>query len=241
MVRKWENLPEQMQNEAVRPYYDHLRTKSFQLFLKRLFDIVASLLLIVLLSPVMLVVSIAIVAQSGRPVFFRQRRVTSYGREFGIFKFRTMVRDAQQRGPQLTAQDDDRITPIGKKLRARRLDEIPQLFNILVGDMSFVGTRPEVPNYVAQYTPEMMATLLLPAGLTSAASISFKDEDIVHAAHPELAMDEVYLRYILPEKMLINLEAVRQFSLWGDVRVLMDTLRSVLIRGDSYAKEAHDD
>lgn len=225
MVRKWENLPEQMQNEAVKPYYDHLRTKSFQLFLKRLFDIFASLLLIVLFSPVMLAVSIAIVAQSGRPVFFRQKRVTAYGREFGIFKFRTMVRDAEKIGAQITVGDDSRITRIGKTIRKLRLDEIPQLLNVLTGDMSFVGTRPEVPRYVVEYTEEMMATLLLPAGVTSEASIMFKDEDsmLANVANP----DDAYVNTVLPKKMKYNLRSLYRANVIGDIRTIARTILAV--------------
>lgn len=228
ILRSWEKLPEQMRNDAVKPYYDYLCTKRFQLFIKRLFDILASLVLIVLLSPVMLVVAAAIVVQSGRPVFFRQKRVTQYGREFRIFKFRTMVTDAQTRGPQVTSRQDNRITPIGRGLRKRRLDEIPQLINILLGDMSFVGTRPEVPRYVKHYTHEMMATLLLPAGLTSRTSVSFKDEEMIYSIHPEESPDNIYVSHILSPKMRLNLEAVSSFSLLSDVEVLFTTLRSVL-------------
>lgn len=228
IMRKWEDLPKQMQNDAVKPYYDHLYTKRFQIFIKRLFDILASFSLLVLLSPVLIVVSVAIAVQSGRPIFFRQKRVTQYGREFRIFKFRTMVADAQARGPQLTTKDDDRITSIGKRLRDRRLDEIPQLFNILLGDMSFVGTRPEVPRFVKHYTPKMMATLLLPAGLTSLASIQFKNEDAFYGEHSELDHDTVYVQYILPQKMQLNLDALKSFSSTGDLIVLINTIKSVL-------------
>lgn len=227
-MRSWEKLPEQMRNDAVKPYYDYLCTKRFQLFIKRLFDILASLVLIVLLSPVMLVIAAAIVVQSGRPVFFRQKRITQYGGEFRIFKFRTMVADAQTRGPQLTSKDDDRITLIGSKLRNRRLDEIPQLFNIILGEMSFVGTRPEVSRFVEHYTLEMRATLLVPAGLTSRASIAFKEEDSVYAEHTELDQDDVYIKYVLPRKMQYNLAALAQFSLVSELQVLLDTLKSVL-------------
>ncbi len=230
ILRKWEDLPEQMQNDVVKPYYDHLRTKRYQILIKRMFDLLASITLLVLLSPVLIAVSVVIVLQSGRPVFFRQKRVTLYGREFRIFKFRTMVADAQTRGPQLTTKDDDRITSIGKRLRDRRLDEIPQLFNILLGDMSFVGTRPEVPRFVELYTPEMLATLLLPAGLTSVASIQFKDENAMYVLHPELDQDTTYVRFILPCKMEHNLKALASFSLMSDAKVLFDTFKSVLLK-----------
>lgn len=176
MLRKWEDLPQEMQTEEVRPYYDLLRRKQGSLLCKRLFDILASLVLLVLLSPVFLVLAIAIKLDSHGPVFYRQVRVTQYGREFRIFKFRTMVQNADRIGSQVTVSGDSRITRVGKVIRSCRLDEIGQLLNVLGGSMSFVGTRPEVPKYVARYTPEMMATLLLPAGVTSEASIRYKDE-----------------------------------------------------------------
>lgn len=230
ILPRWDALPDSLRVAEVRPYYDQLYRKRFQLVFKHMFDLLASATLIVLLSPVLAVVSYKIYKSDKGPVYFRQRRVTTLGREFFIFKFRTMVMDAQARGPQLTMQNDTRITPIGKKLRARRLDEIPQLFNIFRGEMSFVGTRPEVPHYVEQYTPEMMATLLMPAGLTSSASVTFKDEDEVHAAHPDMPTDEVYIQYILPKKMELNLNSIANFSLWSDFHVLLDTLRSVLLK-----------
>ena len=171
MLRKWEDLPQEMRTEEVRPYYDLLRKKQGSLLCKRLFDILASLVLLVLLSPVFLVLAIAIKLDSRGPVFYRQVRVTQYGREFRIFKFRTMVQNADHIGSQVTVSGDSRITRVGKVIRSCRLDEVGQLLNVLGGSMSFVGTRPEVPKYVARYTPEMMATLLLPAGVTSAASL----------------------------------------------------------------------
>ena len=164
MLRKWEDLPQEMRTEEVRPYYDLLRRKQGSLLCKRLFDILASLVLLVLLSPVFLVLAIAIKLDSHGPVFYRQVRVTQYGREFRIFKFRTMVQNADRIGSQVTVSGDSRITRVGKVIRSCRLDEIGQLLNVLGGSMSFVGTRPEVPKYVARYTPEMMATLPLAAG-----------------------------------------------------------------------------
>lgn len=238
IVRKWDTLPAAMRTDVVRPYHAYLSSKAPQLCVKRIFDVVAAGALILFLLPIMAVVATLILLHDGRPVLFKQERVTSYGRVFHIFKFRTMVKNAQALGPQVTAKNDTRITPIGKKLRDRRLDEIPQLFNIFRGEMTFVGTRPEVPRYVAQYTLEMYATLLMPAGLTSAASVAFRDEDSIYVAHSELSTDEVYWRYILPEKMRINLGAIRQFSLCSDVNVLLNTLRSVLFRSDTDARGA---
>lgn len=230
MLPAWDDLPDSLRLPEVHEYYDILRKKRGQLFIKRLFDVLASLILIVLTSPILLYVSLKIRNEDDGPVFFRQRRVTALAKEFDIYKFRTMVPDAQSRGPQLTSQGDDRITPIGKKLRERRLDEIPQLFNILRGEMTFVGTRPEVPRFVQAYTPQMMATLLLPAGLTSSASVAFKDEDAVYAVYPHMDQDTAYVNHVLPIKMKYNLEALSTFSLITDCRILLNTVKSVLLR-----------
>ncbi len=176
MVKKWENLPPEFQTEEVRPYYEILRKKQISLMAKRVFDVVVSALMLVLLSPVFLVLAVAIKLDSPGPVFYRQVRVTQYGKQFRIFKFRSMVSNADKIGAQVTVGNDSRITRVGRVIRNCRLDEICQLIDIFRGTMTFVGTRPEVPKYVAAYTPEMMATLLLPAGVTSEASIRYKDE-----------------------------------------------------------------
>ena len=176
---RWDELPQNMQVEEVKKYYDILQRHKVSLILKRLFDIIVAGVLLVLLSPLLLILAICIKLNSKGPVFFRQVRVTTYGKPFRIFKFRTMVNNADKIGTQVTTKDDARITKVGKALRGCRLDELPQLLNILSGDMTFVGTRPEVEKYVAHYTDEMKATLLLPAGVTSRASIEYKDEDTV--------------------------------------------------------------
>ena len=175
--RDWDDIPEFMRNDSVKKYYEILRRKQFSLKVKRSFDIVASLVLIILLSPVFLFLTVWIKFDSQGPVYYKQERITQYGRKFYIFKFRTMVANADKIGTLVTVQEDPRITKAGSKIRKLRLDELPQLFNIAAGDMSFVGTRPEVPRYVDEYSDEMKATLLLPAGVTSEASIKYKDED----------------------------------------------------------------
>ena len=225
ILKKWEALPASMPTEAVKPYYDALKRKTLSLILKRLFDVVVSLFLLILLSPVFLVLSIMIKADSKGPVMFRQVRVTQYGKTFRIFKFRTMVTNAEQLGTQVTVGGDSRITKMGHRLRKCRLDELPQLLNILRGEMSFVGTRPEVEKYVARYTPEMMATLLLPAGVTSTASIEYKDEDELLANTD--SPDEVYVQTILPEKMKYNLDAIIRFSFLGDLKTMVRTVTAV--------------
>ena len=226
LLKRWEQLPQELQNDSVRPYYEALSRKRWQLLLKRVFDILLSLVLLVLLSPVMLILALAIRLDSPGEVLFRQVRVTQYGQEFRIFKFRTMVANAQQLGTQVTVQGDMRITRVGKLLRKCRLDELPQLLNILMGQMSFVGTRPEVPRYVRQYTPQMLATLLLPAGVTSQASIRYKDEDrlLDSSADP----DRTYVEQVLPGKMEYNLNSLLDFSLWQDFKTMVQTVGAVL-------------
>lgn len=219
-----------MQTEAVRPYYERLRKREGALRRKRLFDLCGSLVLTVLLSPVMLVIAILIKAEDGGPVFFRQERVTTYGRVFRIFKFRTMIVDADKKGPLVTGKADSRITKVGSKLRHLRLDELPQVLNIVTGDMSFVGTRPEVKKYVDQYTEEMKATLLLPAGVTSLASIAFKEEDEMIAHYAELgeSTDEAYRNHILPRKMRYNLDYLKKAGVAQDIRIMIKTVLEVI-------------
>ncbi len=225
--REWDDIPEFMRNEEVRKYYNILQKRRFSLLLKRFFDIVLSIFMMILLIPVFIVISVWIKSDSDGPVFYRQERVTQYGKIFRIFKFRTMVSNADRIGTLVTAHNDTRITRVGNKIRKIRLDEIPQLFNILMGDMSFVGTRPEVKKYVDTYTDEMKATLLLPAGVTSMASIAYKDEDNVLKAAVDV--DEVYRREILPKKMDWNLEEIRKFSLFHEIKIMVKTVISVFL------------
>ena len=206
MLKKWEQLPPQLRTEEVRPYYDTLKDRQVSLFFKRVFDIVISALMLLVLSPVFLILAIAIKLDSPGPVFYRQVRVTQYGREFRIFKFRSMVSGADKQGSLVTVSGDRRVPKVGAFIRKFRLDEVCQLIDIFRGTMTFVGTRPEVPKYVAAYTPEMMATLLLPAGVTSEASILYKDEAALLDAAEDV--DAVYIRDVLPGKMKYNLESL---------------------------------
>ena len=230
MLVKWEKLDSRLQNDEVRKYYEILSRRKTSLFFKRLFDIVFSLLLIIILSPVLLILAIWIKVDSKGPVFYRQVRVTKNNKDFKIFKFRTMVQNADKIGSLVTVGADSRITKVGSKIRKVRLDELPQLFNILTGDMSFVGTRPEVRKYVEKYTDEMMATLLLPAGVTSLASIKYKDEDeIMEVKTAEgIDVDEAYLRYVLPDKMKYNLEAIGEFSFAKEIALIFKTAVEVV-------------
>lgn len=226
MLKNWNELPKYMRTDEVRPYYDLLQKKRLSLFFKRVFDIVVSLIMIILCSPILLIISILIVKDSKGGVFYRQERVTQYGRVFRIFKFRTMVKNADQIGTQVTVSNDSRITKIGSKLRNCRLDELPQLFNIFLGDMTFVGTRPESVHYVKSYTNEMYATLLLPAGVTSEASIEYKDEaDLLDQADD---VDSVYINEVLPEKMKYNLNSIREFSFFKEIATMFRTVFAVL-------------
>lgn len=226
LLRTWEELPVFMKNDDVKKYYDVLATKKASLFLKRSFDIVFSLLLILILCPIMLILAVWIKSDSPGTVFYRQERVTQYGRIFRIFKFRTMVANADVKGALVTTHNDARITKVGRKIRKCRLDELPQLFNVLIGDMSFVGTRPEVKKYVDAYTNEMLATLLLPAGITSLASINYRDEDEIISSHvdSEHSVDDVYVEKILPDKMKYNLEYIKTFSMYSDIVLCFKTV-----------------
>lgn len=227
MLRQYDKLPKNMQNEKVKEYYDILKKKRFYLFVKRSFDVIASFLLLIILSPVFLIISIMIKIDSKGPVFYRQERITRYGRKFRIFKFRTMVVDADKKGSLVTKNNDDRITKVGNKIRNSRLDEIPQLINILKGDMSFVGTRPEVLKYVDKYNDEMMATLLLRAGVTSKASIEFSDEAKImdkYINKNKSNVEEVYIEKILPEKMKYNLEYTKNCNSFMDIKLCIKTI-----------------
>ena len=228
-MKKFESLPAELQNKQVRPYYEALAAKRGQLFLKRAFDILVSAILLLLLSPILLFFAIWIKLDSPGPVFYRQERVTSYGRIFRIFKFRTMKVDADKMGSLVTLKNDDRITRVGHVIRRYRLDELPQLLNILTGDMSLVGTRPEVAKYVAAYTPEMKATLLLPAGVTSTASILFKDEEELIAKFilEGMEVDDIYITKVLPEKMHYNLSYLKNYSFLGDLKLMVRTVLKV--------------
>ena len=224
-IIKWEQLPLEMQTEEVRKYYDVLKKRRASLFFKRVFDLIVSLLALVVLSPVYLILAIAIKIDSPGPVFYRQERVTQYGKRFRIHKFRTMVQNADK-GSQVTVNNDSRITRVGKVIRDCRLDEIAQLLDVIQGTVTLVGVRPESPKFVAAYTDKMMATLLLPAGVTSLASIYYKDEAKVLDGVEDT--DKVYIEKILPGKMYYNLKGIEQFSFWSDIKVMFMTVFAVL-------------
>lgn len=226
MLKKWETLPDYMQNDEVRFYYETLQKKKVSMFLKRVMDLVGGLILLILLAIPMIVISIMIKLDSEGPVFYRQERVTTYGKHFKIHKFRTMVSNADKIGSTVTVGNDSRITKVGAKLRGCRLDELPQVLDLISGNMSFVGTRPEAVKYVEQYKPEYMATLLLPAGITSEASIRYKDEaELLDAASD---VDKTYIEEVLPAKMKYNLDSIKNFSFFGDIATMFRTVLAVL-------------
>lgn len=232
-LRKWDDLPEFMKTEEVRPYYEVLKKKRLSLFFKRAVDLVGGLVLLVLLAVPMAIIAVMIKLDSPGPVFYRQERITTYGKHFKIHKFRTMVSNADKIGTAVTVGNDSRITKVGAKLRGCRLDELPQVLDLITGNMSFVGTRPEAVKYVEKYKPEYMATLLLPAGITSEASIRYKDEaELLEAAADP---DRVYIEEIVPQKMKYNLQAIEKFSFWGDIATMFRTVFAVL--GKEYSEE----
>ena len=226
MLKDWDELPDFMRVPEVRPYYDILKKKQVSLLLKRIFDFVTAVLLFLVLAIPMAMIAIWIKLDSEGPVFYRQKRVTTYGKHFRIHKFRTMVNNADKIGTAVTVSGDARITKVGQKLRDLRLDELPQVFDVLAGTMSFVGTRPEAVKYVEQYRPKYYATLLMPAGITSEAAIRYKDEaKLLDAAEN---VDKVYVEQVLPEKMKWNLEVIQHFSVPKDIATMFRTVFAVL-------------
>ncbi|NLM19713.1 MAG: sugar transferase [Clostridiaceae bacterium] len=229
MLKKWQKLPIELQHECIAPYYKALKKKRLTLIFKRLFDILFSFILLILASPFFLVLSIVIVIDSHGAPFYLQERVTQYGKKFRIIKFRTMVKNAAKMGSEVTVSDDPRITKTGKFIRRFRIDEVPQLINIVLGQMTFVGTRPEVPRYVEGYSAEMLATLLLPAGVTSRASIEYSNEQELLDGSTDI--DKTYVEEILPEKMKYNLAYLQNFSCKEDFLIIFLTVKKVFFGG----------
>lgn len=229
LLLSFEKLPEKFKNDEVKKYYDILNSKKTSLLLKRITDILFALLLVIVLCIPMLVIALCIKFSSQGPVMYKQVRVTTYGKEFKILKFRTMTVGADKAG-LLTTKNDNRITKVGHFLRKFRLDELPQVFHVLSGKMTIVGTRPEVPKYVDKYTDAMYATLLMPAGITSYASIKYKDEDrIIGEVTDPSKIDETYTQMILPAKMKYNLEYIKDFSFTHDIGVMLKTVKQVFL------------
>ena len=233
ILRKWEDLPDFMRTDEVRTYYEVLKKKRIGLVLKRMMDLFGGLVLLVLLAIPMAVIAVMIKLDSEGPVFYRQERITTYGKHFRIHKFRTMVSNADKIGTAVTVGNDSRITKVGAKLRGCRLDELPQVLDLISGNMSFVGTRPEAVKYVEKYKPEYMATLLLPAGITSEASIRYKDE--AELLENAVDVDRVYVEEVLPGKMKYNLQSIKDFSFVGEIKTMFRTVFAVF--GKEYGDE----
>jgi len=196
--------------------------------MKRTLDVGAAALGLVLLGPLFLVIALAIAIEDGGPVFFRQQRVGRGGELFRVWKFRTMRVDAERTGGQLTVGHDPRITRVGRWLRGGKLDELPQLVNVLRGEMSFVGPRPEVPRYVALYSPEQRAVLDELPGITDPASLRYYDESVVlaNATDPE----GLYVSQVMPEKIRLNLEYAARATPMTDLFIVLSTLRRIVMR-----------
>lgn len=226
MLKPFEKLPKEFQNDEVKKYYDILSKKKRSIILKRITDIVLAIFLIIVLAlPMLLIAFIIKISATKGPVFYKQVRVTQYGKEFKILKFRTMIVGSDQCGELLTKEGDERVTLIGRALRKYRLDELPQIFHVLTGKMSIVGTRPEVIKYVERYEPIYYATLLLPAGITSFASIKYKDEDKLLKEGDDV--DEIYIKKILPDKMKYNLKYIQRFGFRRDLFLMFKTVKEV--------------
>ncbi len=219
-------LPGTMRNETVEKYFAILQSHRFGMAAKRVFDIVVSILILILSSPFFLLLSIGIKLDSKGPVFYRQVRVGRYNQDFKIFKFRTMVQNADKIGLQITTDNDPRITRMGRLIRKCRLDEFSQLLNVLSGTMSLVGPRPEVRKYVDVYKPEYMATLLVRPGITATSSIAFRNEDELLNAGGD--PEQIYVDQILPPKMELNLEYLKRISVFQDIKIMFQTVAAVL-------------
>lgn len=219
-LKNWDELPEIMQTDEIRKYYDVLKERHISIFIKRVLDLFTAITLFVLLTPLMAIIAFLIVLDSGMPFLFCQERVTTCGKRFKVVKFRTMNKSSDEEGIELTV-NSSRVTRIGQFLRDHRIDEIPQLWNILMGDMSFVGARPEVPRYVDHYSRVMLATLFLPAGVTSEASICFQNEARLLSVSENA--ERTYIDEILPQKMEMNLHAIENFGLYTEFMVLIKT------------------
>ena len=193
--------------------------------LKRIFDITLSLFGLIILLPFMLMIAILIKLDSKGPVFFKQIRVTKNGREFKIFKYRTM-KVGSDKYSQITVGKDERITKIGSFLRKYKLDEIPQLINVLIGDMSLVGPRPEVPKYVALYTDEQKEILKVRAGITDYASIEFSNENDLLALEKD--SEKAYIEKIMPKKIELNKKYLSEISMLTDIRIILLTIKKIL-------------
>jgi lipopolysaccharide/colanic/teichoic acid biosynthesis glycosyltransferase len=191
-------------------------------FIKRFYDLFFSSLGLVLLSPLLVLIGVAVKFSDGGPVFFRQPRVGFRGEIFHIWKFRTMIVNAERIGLSVTRNGDPRITMIGRFLRKTKVDELPQLWNVFKGEMSLVGPRPEVPKYVDRYTPEQRKVLALKPGITDLATLEFRNEEELLKSVEDV--ESFYLAYCVPRKIELNLQYARKANLWRDSKIILQTL-----------------
>lgn len=203
-----------------------LEKKRIQLIIKRIFDFTVSSIGIIIISPILLVISILIKLDSKGPILFKQIRVGKNGKPFKIFKFRTMVVDAEKKGMQITVGRDSRITKSGHVLRKTKLDELPQLFNVLTGEMSFVGPRPEVPRYVEMYDENQKSILKVRPGITDLASIKYRNENDLLAK--SLDPEATYINEIMPKKIELNIEYLKNMSVLYDIKLIIRTVLVVI-------------
>jgi lipopolysaccharide/colanic/teichoic acid biosynthesis glycosyltransferase len=195
--------------------------------LKRGFDLAVSLVALVTLSPIFVILALLVLLSSGTPIFFSQKRIGRHGFPFRLFKFRTM-HPGSDRGLPITASGDPRVTPVGHVLRATKLDELPQFINVLKGEMSLVGPRPEVPRYVLAYSPEQRRVLEARPGLTDPASVLFVEEERLLGSVAEDRRERYYIEEVLPKKLKMNLEYIERAGFWYDVTLILRTLKAIL-------------
>ena len=218
------------ENAGVVDFDALMKKKKAALFFKRCFDITASFFGILFLLIPFAVVAVAVKCSSRGPVFFRQVRVGKNGRKFRIYKFRTMVADAEKKGMQITVGGDSRVTGIGRVLRKTKVDELPQLFNVFAGQMSFVGPRPEVPHYVDMYSDYQKNVLRIKPGITELASIVYRDENDVLAKSED--PERTYIEEIMPEKIKLNMQYMQKMNVFYDIYLIFRTFAAVLKRGE---------
>lgn len=207
------------------PFSNPARRGFYARFGKRAFDLFVSLLALAVLSPILLIIAAIVKLTSSGPVFYRQNRVARDARIFQIMKFRSMTADAERRGRGITVGGDERVTPAGRILRGTKLDELPQFWNVVKGDMSLVGPRPEIPSYVALYTAEQLGVLSVAPGITDIASIHYRHEEKLLEGSPD--PDELYRRVILPHKLSLNLQYIERMSFALDLKLIAQTIRSI--------------
>jgi lipopolysaccharide/colanic/teichoic acid biosynthesis glycosyltransferase len=203
------------------------RKRVARIVIKRSFDIVVSAIGLLLLSPLLLLIAIANWLTAPGPIFYLAPRIGQHGRPFRVYKFRTMIVNADRMGPKVTVAGDSRVTPVGRILRKTKLDELPQLINVLRGDMSLVGPRPEDPRYVAMYTPTQRGVLNVAPGITSPASVHYRDEQALLVG---VDWETLYINEIMPAKLAIDLDYAQHPSLTKDISIISQTIFALYVK-----------